>query len=151
MDNKKLNEQELEQVNGGQAVLPLLSSEAPEADEATLGYGGERLRSGDTADEWTFDDGTILKTVHPHQFYNIRTGKMEYIADFQIGDKVRKQDGTETALVKHELILKRTKHATLFTRKFNNYFANGVLTGNRKSVKWGWYWIEQHEDNSNED
>ena len=36
MDNKKLNEQELEQVNGGQAVLPLLSSEAPEADEATL-------------------------------------------------------------------------------------------------------------------
>lgn len=30
MDNKKLNEKELEQVNGGQAVLPLLSSEAPE-------------------------------------------------------------------------------------------------------------------------
>lgn len=112
---------------------------------------GEYNKKNDTADEWTFDDGTVIKTVHPHQFYNVRTGKMEYISDFQIGDKVRKQDGTETALVKHELILKRTKHATLFTRKYNNYFANGILTGNRKSVKWGWYWIEQNKENSNED
>ena len=47
MDNKKLNEQELEQVSGGQAVLPLLSSEAPEADEATLvGAGKIILCSG---------------------------------------------------------------------------------------------------------
>lgn len=31
MENKKLNEQELEQVTGGQAVLPLKGIEAPEA------------------------------------------------------------------------------------------------------------------------
>lgn len=36
MENKKLNEQELEQVNGGQAVLPLKSSKAPEVDEAMI-------------------------------------------------------------------------------------------------------------------
>ena len=33
MENKKLNEQELEKVTGGQAVLPLLSNESPEAGE----------------------------------------------------------------------------------------------------------------------
>ena len=27
----------------------------------------------------------------------------------------------------------------------------GILSGNRHSSKQGWYWIEQHEENSNED
>lgn len=45
--NAKLSEEELSQVNGGQAVLPLLSSEAPEAGEATLvGAGKIILCSG---------------------------------------------------------------------------------------------------------
>lgn len=37
MDNKKLNDGELEEVNGGQAVLPLLSKEV---DEQMLSLGG---------------------------------------------------------------------------------------------------------------
>lgn len=111
-----------------------------EPDEAIYCDGG-LIKTHNTMDVWTFDDGTILKTIHPHQFFNIRTGKMEYISDFQIGDKVRKQDGSETALVSHETQKGRFYHNTLYTQKYNNYFANGVLTGNRKSVKWGWYWI----------
>lgn len=38
MESKKLNEQELEQVTGGQAVLPLLSSEEGEDTSVVAGF-----------------------------------------------------------------------------------------------------------------
>lgn len=42
MENKKLNEQELEEVNGGQAVLPLKGNEVPESDGTTpVGVAGK--------------------------------------------------------------------------------------------------------------
>lgn len=114
-----------------------------EEDEVSDCDGGI-LKSHNLTDIWTFEDGTALKTVKPHQFYNVRTGRMEYIADFRIGDRVRKADGTETALVSHDLRRGLVYHNTLYTRKNNNYFANGILTGNRHSVKWGWLWRKNH-------
>jgi len=36
-------------------------------------------------------------------------------------------------LIKHEHIEEEINHCTLFTEKYNNYFANGLLSGNRKS------------------
>lgn len=96
-------------------------------------------------DIWTFDDGTILKTIKPHQFYNVRLDKMEYIANFEIGDETQKYDGTTIKLTGHQVETGDFRHFTLFTKKFNNYFANGVLTGNRESVKWGWKWIEANK------
>ena len=36
-------------------------------------------------------------------------------------------------LIKHKHIEEEIKHCTLFTEKYNNYFANGLLSGNRKS------------------
>lgn len=61
-----------------------------------------------------------------------------------IGDGVRKQDGTTTALTGHETKYGVYFHNTLYTRKYNNYFANGILSGNRKSVKWGWLWKQEN-------
>ena len=57
-----------------------------------------------------------------------------YIADFKIGDKIYKLDGTTPKLVEHENVKENVRHFTLFTKKFNNYFANGILTGNRHST-----------------
>lgn len=115
-------------------------------DEDEVSFTDSNLvKSHNLTDIWTFDDGTVLKTIHPHQFFNMRTNKMEYIADFNIGDQVRKEDGTTTALVSHTTKKGIVYHNTLYTKNFNNYFANGILTGNRKSVRWGWYWIEQNE------
>lgn len=105
---------------------------------------GGQVKTHGVTDVWTFDDGTVLKTVHPHEFFNVRTGRMEYISKFKLGDRVRKSDGTTTALANHEKVFGEVRHNTLFTRRFNNYFASGILTGNRASVKWGWSWRESN-------
>lgn len=36
-------------------------------------------------------------------------------------------------LIKHEHIEEKINHCALFTEKFNNYFANGLLSDNRRS------------------
>ena len=89
---------------------------------------------GDERDVWTFGDGTTIVTIHPHEFYNVERGRMTYIADFTLGEHVRKIDGKEVALVGHEVVRERTRHYTIFTRDYNNYWANGILTGNRYST-----------------
>lgn len=135
----------------GDKVLSLNPYTMRLEEDEVIYTDSDLVKRHDTMDVWTFDDGTILNTIKPHQFYNVRLGRMEYIANFNIGDEVRKQDGTTMKLVEHQIETGDFRHFTLFTMKFNNYFANGILTGNRNSVKLGWYWIEQHKDNSNEE
>ena len=89
---------------------------------------------GNEMDIWTFDDGTVLRTIHPHEFYSVDDHKFKYIADFHIGEYIVKFDGTTTSLAKHEVIPGKVRHMTLFTKVNNTYFADGVLAGNRNSV-----------------
>lgn len=114
-----------------------------EADEVSACDAG-CIKMHNKSDVWTFADGSSVMTVKPHQFFNVRTGRMEYIADFKIGDEVRNADGTTTALAGHERLYGSFYHNTLYTRRFNNYFAAGILTGNRHSVKWGWLWRKEN-------
>ena len=86
-------------------------------------------------DIWTFDDGTQVTTIHPHEFYNVDKQKFMYIVDFNIGDRILKVDGATPRLASHENIKENVRHFTLFTKKYNNYFANGILTGNRHSAQ----------------
>lgn len=93
---------------------------------------------GDDKDVWTFSDGSTITTIHPHEFYSVDDQKFKYIANFNIGERLLKLvDGklVEVKLEKHENIVEKTPHATLFTQKNNIYFANGILTGNRNSAK----------------
>ena len=93
---------------------------------------------GDDKDIWTFSDGSTITTIHPHEFYSVDDQKFKYIANFNIGERLLKLvDGklVEVKLEKHENIVEKTQHATLFTQKNNIYFANGILTGNRNSAK----------------
>lgn len=106
-------------------------------DEVTY-CDGDQMKFHDEKDIWTFEDGTVLETIHPHEFFNARLGKMAYLADFIVGeDFAKKIDGSKTRLVKHETVHGKFHHATLFTKKYNNYFAAGLLAGNRNSLKWG--------------
>ena len=93
---------------------------------------------GDDKDIWTFSDSSTITTIHPHEFYSVDDQKFKYIANFNIGERLLKLvDGklVEVKLEKHENIVEKTQHATLFTQKNNIYFANGILTGNRNSAK----------------
>jgi hypothetical protein len=80
--------------------------------------------------KFTFEDGTVIKTVHRHRFYNIEEQQMSHLDLFYTGDHVVKQDGTTTRLVSGELIEEEVRHYTIFTR-YQNYFVNGILSGNR--------------------
>lgn len=81
-------------------------------------------------DKWTFEDGTIIKTVHRHRFYNVERQAMVYMDEWKIGEHAITIDGKKIALVSHETVSKEVRHYTIFTKN-QNYFANGLLSGNR--------------------
>lgn len=127
-------------IRDGERVLSVDPETMRIVEDEVVGSDGGFVKIHDVADVWRFDDGTVLRTVHPHEFFNVRTGAMEYIADFRIGDRVRRIDGAAPALVGHDVVYGDVMHNTLTTRRFGNYFAGGVLSGNRDSVRWGWMW-----------
>lgn len=85
-------------------------------------------------DVWTFSDGTIIKTVHRHRFYNVEKQAMVYMDEWNIGEHAVNQNGERIALVSHENVKEEVKHYTIFT-KHQNYFANGLLSGNRHTAE----------------
>ena len=85
-------------------------------------------------DKWTFSDGTIVKTVHRHRFYNVEKQAMVYMDEWNIGEHAVNQNGEYIALASHENVKEEVKHYTLFT-KHQNYFANGLLSGNRYTAE----------------
>ena len=81
-------------------------------------------------DKWTFEDGSVVKTVHRHRFYNVERQAMVYMDEWEIGEHAITIDGKKIALVSHETIVEDIRHYTIFTKN-QNYFANGLLSGNR--------------------
>lgn len=81
-------------------------------------------------DIWTFSDGTVVQTVLRHRFYNVERQAMVYMDEWNIGEHTIRQDGSKVALISHKNVKERVQHYTIFT-KHQNYFANGLLSGNR--------------------
>ncbi len=94
---------------------------------------GEMNKKHTCYDNWYFSDGTVITTIHRHRFYNVENKKFMYMEEWNIGDHGLNIDNEEIELIKHEHIEEEINHCTLFTEKYNNYFANGLLSGNRKS------------------
>ncbi len=101
-------------------------------DEVTVADSFEN-KTHTEYDIWTFSDGTIVKTVHPHRFYNIEQQKMVYMSEWKIGEHAYTKDGKQVSLVSHENVKEEVHHYTIFTKNWNNYFANGLLSGNRNT------------------
>ena len=94
---------------------------------------GEMNKKYTCYDNWYFSDETIITTIHRHRFYNVENKKFMYMEEWNIGDHGLNIDNEKIELIKHEHIEEEINHCTLFTEKYNNYFANGLLSGNRKS------------------
>jgi len=86
-------------------------------------------------DKWTFDDGTIIKTVHRHEFYNVEEKQFKYMDMWSIGEHTYKQDGSMPMLVSHELITEDVRHYKITGEIGTNYFVNGLLNGDRNCPK----------------
>ena len=129
---------QLKDIQVGDKVLSLNPKTNEFEEDVVFATDALMNKFGDDKDIWTFSDGSTITTIHPHEFYSVDDQKFKYIANFNIGERLLKLvDGklVEVKLEKHENIVEKTPHATLFTQKNNIYFANGILTGNRNSAK----------------
>ena len=129
---------QLKDIRVGDKVLSLNPMTNEFEEDVVFATDAFMNKFGDDKDVWTFSDGSTITTIHPHEFYSVDDQKFKYIANFNIGERLLKLvDGklVEVKLEKHENIVEKTPHATLFTQKNNIYFANGILTGNRNSAK----------------
>lgn len=129
---------QLKDIRVGDRVLSLNPMTNEFEEDVVFATDALMNKFGDDKDIWTFSDGSTITTIHPHEFYSVDDQKFKYIANFNIGERLLKLvDGklVEVKLEKHENIVEKTQHATLFTQKNNIYFANGILTGNRNSAK----------------
>ena len=92
-------------------------------------------KTNDHYDKYTFEDGTVLKVVHRHRLYNVDLGRMVHLDTWNIGERAFKQNGKTVKLVKKEENIEETiNHYTIFCKN-QNYFANGLLAGNRFTKK----------------
>ena len=98
-------------------------------DTVTEVYKG----TGNAQDKWVFENGAVLKTIGRHRFYNCELGEPMYLEAWNIGEHALTKDGAKYALCDHEHEKGEFKHCTLFTEKWNLYYANGMLAGNRRS------------------
>ena len=129
---------QLKDIRVGDKVLSLNPKNNQFEEDVVFATDALMNKFGDDKDIWTFSDGSTITTIHPHEFYSVDDQKFKYIANFNIGERLLKLvDGklVEVKLEKHENIVEKTQHATLFTQKNNIYFANGILTGNRNSAE----------------
>ena len=85
-------------------------------------------------DIWTFENGTIIKTVHRHRLYNVEKQRMVYMDEWQLGEHAININGEKVKLINHKNIKEQINHYTIFTNN-QNYFANGLLAGNRHTKK----------------
>lgn len=76
----------------------------------------------------TFEDGTTVKEVKRHRFYNADQGFFQYVDKWKIGEHAVKQNGEKVALVSSERVYERTERFGLWTKK-GSYFANELLSG----------------------
>ena len=86
-------------------------------------------------DEWTYSDGTIIKTVHRHEFYNSEAKRFKYMDEWQTGEHTFKEDNTKPALINHKLVKQTVAFCRIVLEGGTNYFANGLLTGDRNNPK----------------
>ena len=93
------------------------------------------MKSHTEYDKWTFEDGTEIKTVHRHEFYNLEAQRMKYMDEWSVGEHTYKIDGTTPKLISHKLVKETVRHYKITLEGSTNYFANGLLTGDRNCPK----------------
>lgn len=129
-DNTK---KRIDEIKVGDKVL---SYNGNTIEKAVITYSdADVMKTHNSYDIWKFDDGTIIKTVHRHRLYNCESEAFVNMDEWKIGDHARTIDGKEIALIKHEHIDELVNHYTIFTDKYNNYFVNGLLAGNKYSAE----------------
>lgn len=92
----------------------------------------EKFRTVKPYFKLTFSDGTIIKHASTHRFYNVEQKAFVYTIYWNIGEHTYKQDGSIVSLVSRELIDDSMVHGMITMDGYTCYFANGLMTGDRR-------------------
>lgn len=130
---KRRRRKKLKDIKVGDKVICINPVTLELDTDTVIECDGEMNKKHTCYDNWYFCDGTIITTVHRHRFYNVENKKFMYMEEWNIGEHGINIENKKIKLIKHEHIEEEINHCTLFTEKFNNYFANGLLSGNRRS------------------
>lgn len=124
---------EISTIKVGDKVLSHNPETGEQEDDEVIYSDGTEKKYNDNYDLWEFENGYEVRTTHHHRFYNVERQAFVYMDEFNIGEHTIDQKGNQIALLKHTNMEKEVHHFTIATKNWNNYFANGMLCGNRKS------------------
>lgn len=133
-EKKKRRKKKLKDLKVGDKVISFNTETKKWEIDEVLNDDMHEVKFELSYDIWTFSDGTQITTVKKHEFYNVSQEKLMYIDEWNMGDKIYKEDGTTPSLVKHEQVQEPIRHYTLMTKN-HNYIANGCLSGTREMRK----------------
>lgn len=133
-EKKKRRKKKLKDLKVGDKVISFNTETKKWEIDEVLNDDMHEVKFELSYDIWTFSDGTQITTVKRHEFYNVSQEKLMYIDEWNMGDKIYKEDGTTPSLVKHEKVQEPIRHYTLMTKN-HNYIANGCLSGTREMKK----------------
>lgn len=93
----------------------------------------EDYRVSDQYDKFVFSDGTEIKAVNSHCFYNYDHKHMVDIFKWDIGDRAYSQNGELISLVSRETVSEQIRYYNIVVDSGpvygTNYFANGLMSG----------------------
>lgn len=133
-EKKKRRKKKLKDLKVGDKVISLNTETKKWEIDEVLNDDMHEVKFELSYDIWTFSDGTQITTVKKHEFYNVSQEKLMYIDEWNMGDKIYKEDGTTPSLIKHEQVQEPIRHYTLMNHN-HNYIANGCLSGTREMKK----------------
>lgn len=81
--------------------------------------------------ENVYSDGTIINQAMKHRFYNLENQSYVYLDYWNEGEHTYKLDGSNPYLVSRTLKQGKLNYARITLEDSNNYFANGLSTGDR--------------------
>lgn len=125
----------LDEIEVGDTVLSIDWSTMENVPNKVIYTDKDDAKEWTEYDRWTFSDGTTVKTVHAHEFYNVERCGMTYMHDWKIGEHAVNMNGEHVALVSRETIKETVNHYKITLENGTNYFANGLLTGDRYCPK----------------
>ena len=133
-EKKKRRKKKLKDLKVGDKVISFNTETKKWEIDEVLNDDMHEVKFELSYDIWTFSDGTQITTVKKHEFYNVSQEKLMYIDEWNMGDKIYKEDGTTPSLIKHEQVQEPIRHYTLMNHN-HNYIANGCLSGTREMKK----------------
>ena len=126
---------DISSIEVGDKILSINPQTWEKEEDEVIYSDGKEKKYNNNYDLWEFENNYEVRTTHHHRFYNIERQAFVYLDEFNIGEHTINSKGEQVALLKHTNMEKQVHHFTIATKKWNIYFANNLVCGNRNSTE----------------